>query len=153
MAQASLSPGPGNYVQDTLVPVLIGTVVSGGQPTKVSLTATNTVAYKKVNYLWDEAQIVVETGTITSADTDTTGDIVVFAADDSSGTNAIEVAKFGTLEDGTGDDDATLSARVRILKPYLGAVCTIAGTTPVVPITVTVRDKDWDIDATRGVTV
>lgn len=133
MAQADLSPGPGNYVKDTLAPVLISDAAD--------TEATTTVAYKQVDFAWDAAAVVVETGTVTG--TDPTCDIAIFVADDSSGTNAVQVAAFRQLV-GT-DDDVRLIQTVRVLKPYIGAVATVGGTSPVFPLSVKVRDRDWQL--------
>ena len=142
MSQADLGPGPGNFVKDTLVPVLIGTAVAGsGDPTKEDLTATTTVDYQKVNYLWDAAVAVLETA---AADgTSVTVDVELFAADDSSGTNAVSLGAFRTLTE--ADDTTRLTLQVRILKPYVGAVATVAGTSPSVHTSVVLRDKDFRI--------
>ena len=131
MAQADLTPGPGNFVKDTLAPVLISDAAD--------TEATTTVSYQQVNRAWDAAVVVAETGTVTG--TTPTCDIAIWAADDSSGTNAVQVAAFRQLDG--DDDDVRLFAQVRLLKPYLGAVATVAGTDPVFPLSVTVRDKDF----------
>jgi hypothetical protein len=132
MAQASLNPGVGTFVKDMLAPEL-----QDGS----NVTATANGAWVEVNRVW-ECVVVLETGTVTG--TTVVCDVAIVAADDSSGTNPVTIGEFVTLAE--GDDDVTKFLYARITKPWVRAEYTVSGSSPVVPLTITVRDTDYHLD-------
>lgn len=129
MSQATLTPGVGNFVADALAPELLdGT----------ALTATGQGSWVEV----DRPRIVavhLETGTVTGTSVEC--EVTIESADDSSGTNSVDHGTFTSLSEADDDVDRFLVAEV--WKPYMRASYVIAGTSPDVPVTVTVRDKDY----------
>lgn len=126
MAQASLTPGPGTFVEDALAPELAdGSTVS----------ADTTNDWVSVDRPWD-CVVVLETATVTGTGTAV---VRIQAADDDSGTNTVTLGVFELAAD---DDDAELIQVVSTHKPYMRADFDVTGTIGI-PATITVRDKTY----------
>lgn len=128
MAQASLTPGPGTFVEDALAPVL-------ADGTNIDATAAQ--GWVAVDRPWD-CVVVLEPGTI--AGTSGTVDVEIQAADDDSGTNAVTLGSFAQLDQ--DDDGVERILVVSTHKPYMQAVVTIGGDAET-PAVITVRDKTY----------
>jgi hypothetical protein len=125
MSQASLNPGPGTLVRDALAAVLL---------TMDSASSTATGDWTNVEFPWLCA-VWADMGTI--AGSDDTVDIQILGADDASGTNPVVYGEFSQYA--ATDDDVSKRLVVQAFKPYMQAVATIAGSSPDVTGTVTVR--------------
>lgn len=136
MSQLYLGPGPGNTVEDTLAAELL----DGS-----NITATGQGSWVKVNRV-EEVVAVLTTGACTG--TSVTCDIEVEAADDSSGTNTVSLGKFDTLTEASDSVEKFLP--LRVFKPWIRASYVVAGTTPVVPATLKVRDRDYHLSEERS---
>jgi len=98
------------------------------------LTATGDSGWDDVGFIHDST-IHAELGTCTG--TTTTLDIVVEQAQDSSGTNAEVIGTFTQATDASDDTEAKLKTCVNLR--YVRVSYTISGSTPVFPLTVTLR--------------
>lgn len=135
MAQASLNPGVGNFVADALAPVL----ADGSD-----IESTGNGSWVSVDRPWDVA-VVMDTGTVTG--TSVTVDVEIQAADDASGTNTVVLGSFATVTDADDDEERILVTQTH--KPYMRYAATVSGTSPVAPLTITVRDQDYHLSEGR----
>ena len=137
MAQASLTRGVGTWVADTEALVLL----NGSD-----VDATGTGGPAPGDDTWQEifhpgvVQVEAVTGTCTGSSV--VCDVSILAADNVDGDNPVVLGKFETITEAS--DDETRRIVVEILnKPFLQASYVVSGSTPVVPLTVKVRDKDY----------
>lgn len=125
---------PGTMVHDASVPALVATA------TVTANIAASWVQTGRANVKRVRLQV---TGTVSG--TSPTLDVVIQAADDSSGTNAVTLGRF-TQSTATG---VNKFIDVDCQKPYMAAVVTVGGTSPsFAGTTVTVEEERYQRTAT-----
>lgn len=125
---------PGTMVHDASVPALVATA------TVTANIAASWVQTGRANVKRVRLQV---TGTVSG--TSPTLDVVIQAADDGSGTNAVTLGRF-TQSTATG---VNKYIDVDCQKPYMAAVVTVGGTSPsFAGTTVTVEEERYQRTAT-----
>lgn len=132
MAQSTLTQGPGTLVRDALALELLDSTLAA------EATTNPNAGDGWVDAQWPvEVAVYAVTGTVTG--TGVTCDIAIQAADLADGTGLVTLGKFATLTEAS--DDVTKVLRISPSgKKFLRAQVVTAGTTPSVPLVVTVRE-------------
>jgi hypothetical protein len=125
-----LTRGVGTWVKDTEAVEL-----ADGS----NITATGTGSWVEALY---PGVVIVEATTGTCTGTSVVCDVEIQAADDSSGTNPVSLGTFATIDEDSDDETRVLVVEL-LGKPYVRYSATVAGSTPVVPLTIVLRDKDY----------
>lgn len=128
---------PGTLVSDSLAPQL-------ADGSNITATANGTAV--EVPY---PGVVAVELVTGTCTGTSVTCDVEIQGCDASGfGSNVVSYGRFARLTEASDAVTKVLIAEVR--HRYMRAVYTVAGTSPVLPITIKVRDQHYkQVTATR----
>lgn len=142
MTETALVPNkktPGQLVRETntfhVLAAPTGGTASGGTA-GANKEATGNSGWLDVGFV-DEATLHAELGTCTGTGTSLV--LTVEQADTSGGAGAELLATFQTADQ--DDDDKEAKIAVRIDKRYVRATWTIAGTSPVFPLTLSIRQE------------
>jgi len=130
MAQANLTRGVGTWVKDTEAVEL-----ADGSDITATATGSWVLAYHP-----GVVQVEAVSGTCTG--TSVVCDVEILGADDSSGTNPVVLGKFATFDEDSDDETRRLLIELKN-KPYVQYSAVVSGSTPVVPLTIVLRDKDY----------
>lgn len=130
------APGGGTLIRDAAAATVLTLTAATSDET--------TTAWTEVPYTWEHS-VWLDVGAVTG--TSVVCDVVVQAAEDSSGTGVVDLGTFSTVDENS--DNTSQVLEVSQAKQYMRAIAYISGTTPVVTATVKVREKHDRRTATR----